>query len=118
MKKKTVLSAVDILGADDRKLMEVSVEEWGGSVFLKVMSGTDRNEIERVWNENENQPSLDMALQLLVITLVDADGNRLFTEEQTKGLIDKSSAVLQRLMMLSLRHNGMDQKSLDDALKN
>ena len=116
--KKNVLSAADILGVEDCKLKEVKVPEWGGSVYLKVMSGADRNPLEQMWMNADQTPTLDLAVQLLVVTLVDADGNRLFNEEQAKGLVNKNAVVLQRLMNEAFKHNGMDAESLETAVKN
>lgn len=118
MSKKS-LSASDILSVNDNRVKEVKVPEWGGSVFIKMMSGAERNLLEQEWMSNDEKPTLDIVVALLSLTLCDADGKRLFsTEEEAAGLINKSASVLQRLMMESLQHNGMSQDALDDAVKN
>ncbi len=43
------LTAEQILAADDMGLKKVTVPEWGGDVFIRVMSVGERDEYERMW---------------------------------------------------------------------
>ena len=42
------LTADQILAADDMGLKEVNVPEWGGSVYIRVMTVGERDEYERM----------------------------------------------------------------------
>ena len=43
------LTADQILAADDLGLLEIAVPEWGGSVFVRVMSVGERDSYEKLW---------------------------------------------------------------------
>lgn len=88
------LSKVKILAADDNKLDKVDVPEWGGSVYIKVLSGTDRDSFEESYSE---QKMKNFRSRFLVLTLCDEKGERLFTEAEVDELGKKSAVVLARL---------------------
>lgn len=90
----TALSKAKILAADDSKLDKVVVPEWGGEVFLKVLSGTDRDSFEEAYSE---QKMKNFRSRFLVLTLCDDRGERLFTEAEVEELGKKSAVVLARL---------------------
>lgn len=88
------LNKAKILAADDNKLDKVNVPEWGGEVFLKVLSGTDRDAFEEAYSE---QKMKNFRSRFLVLTLCDEKGERLFTEAEVEELGKKSAVVLARL---------------------
>jgi len=88
------LSKQMILEAQDIKTTEVEVAEWGGSVFIRVISGADRDVFEQAFADKKTE---SFRTRFLVLTLCDANGERLFTNEDVVALNKKSSRVLNRL---------------------
>ena len=88
------LNKAKILAANDNKLDTTNVPEWGGEVYLKVLSGTDRDAFEEGYSE---QKMKNFRSRFLVLTLCDEKGERLFTEAEVDDLGKKSAVVLARL---------------------
>lgn len=95
-----ILNKDDILKANDRKLTEVDVPEWGGSVFLGKMA---LNDLLVFWGTNYNEDGkakkkdLDVMLDMLLKSLMNANGERLFEDDDRHILASKDSEVLTRL---------------------
>ncbi len=98
------LTASDILTADDMTRERVEVPEWGGHLFIRMITAEERDAFEASCFEQRgrgrkrttefNQKNL--RARLVVLTAVDADGNRLFSEDQVNALGLKSAAALDR----------------------
>jgi hypothetical protein len=111
------LSKSAILAADDSKKIEVDVPEWGGSVFIKVMSGTERDRFESEFVGDKK--NVDMVRAKLVSKcLCDEDGDRLFSEEEVPQLGEKSAAVLDRLFHVCMKHNRFTRDDVDELAGN
>lgn len=111
------LSKAAILAADDKKMVDHEVSEWGGSVKLRVMTGTERDRFESEF-VNGNK-SVDMVRAKLVAKcLCDENGARLFTETEIPQLGEKSAAVLDRLFAECMKLNRFSKEDVDDLAKN
>ncbi|GHI91272.1 hypothetical protein [Streptomyces olivaceus] len=116
-----LLSKDQITKADDRKWEDVPVPEWGGSVRLLGMSGTERNAYQSslVVLGPEGKPSrMNMADQLAKLVgkcLVGEDFERLFTDKEVKALGAKNGAVLERLGKIAQRLSGLRKEDVEDA---
>ena len=107
----TYLSKEDIFKADDRPVRDVEVPEWGGTVRVRGLTGAGRDEYEsslRAVQEVE-QPdgtvlqkmvpnTLNSRAKLASLSIVDSDGNQLFSELDVGRLGQKSSAALDRVV--------------------
>lgn len=89
-----VLSKKAILEAKDIKTKEVDVPEWGGAVCIRVISGADRDVFEQAYSEKKMDA---FRTRFLVLTICDASGERVFTNDEVEALNKKSSKVLTRL---------------------
>lgn len=89
------LSKEQILSASDLPREKVSVPEWGGDVFVRVMTGTERDKL--ISNCD--------SYRLLSITLCDEEGKRLFTDTDVEALSAKSFKVIDNLVQVALRIN-------------
>lgn len=83
------------------KVERVETPEWGGHVFVKEMSGAqrDRFELSTVKGKGpKTEANLEnLRARLVAWTVCDDNGKRLFTEDDIKALGSKGSAVLTRL---------------------
>ena len=110
-----VLSADDILGADDTVYELVHVPEWRSKsgvehVRVKSMSGVERDAFEAsiiqqvpaIGGPRGAQPSsrvnmTNLRAKLVARSIVGNDGARLFTDEQVEALGKKSASALARV---------------------
>lgn len=118
-----LLTADEILEAQDLAMERVSVPEWGGDVMVRMMSAADRDAFEasmiKVGPDGVRLPDLSlMRAKLVAATVVDADGNRLFTFDQVEMLGRKSAKAMQRVTAVAERLNALGQTALEDAEKN
>ena len=111
-----------ILQAQDSKLEKLEVPEWGGHVFIKSMSGTERDNFEaetyvtkgkKVEFNREN-----FRARLLVRTLCDESGSPIFARKDIDALGAKSAKALDRCFSVSQRINGLSAEDVDELTKN
>lgn len=108
------LTANQILSANDTKVEPVEVPEWGGTVYVRVLRGTDRDQFEE-WVNKEKDKSV--RCRFLVLSLCDEKGNLLFTAEQMKSLNEKSGDVLARVFERAWDINYLSPKAVEELGK-
>ncbi|MFG2683165.1 hypothetical protein [Streptomyces sp. NPDC048392] len=119
-----LLTAEQIEAADDRQWEDVPVPEWGGTVRVAGMSGTDRNDYQKkmlVFGGNGKPKEVDLTDQLarlLSKCLVDENFKRLYTDATIKKLGAKNGAVLERLAKVAKRLSGLGEDDVEDAAGN
>lgn len=117
------LSKSQILKAQDRaKLEKVPVPEWGGDVYLRILSGTERDQFEdetyKVRGKTVELNRTNIRARLLAICLCDEKGARLFTDADAAALGEKASPVITRLFDLAQKINGLTKADVEDLAKN
>lgn len=105
------LNKAAILAAGDYKLEKVHVPEWGGDVFIKTISGVDRDRFEEGYSE---QRMKNFRSRFLVLTLSDENGGRLFTDAEVEELGKKSSLVLNRLFDKAWSLNAFTNEAVEE----
>jgi len=112
-----VLNKAAILAAKDQKMVSVDVPEWGGSVNIRVMTGTERDRFEGEFVGGNK--SVDMVRAKLVAKcLCDDDGSRLFSEQEIPSLGEKSAAVLDKLFTACMKLNRFTKEDVEDLAGN
>lgn len=111
------LGKAAILAADDKKMVDYDVPEWGGSVKLRVMTGTERDRFEGEFVNNNKSVEMVRA-KLVAKCLCDDQGNRLFDEAEIPKLGEKSAAVLDRLFSECMKLNRFTKGDVDELAKN
>ena len=111
------LTAEQILAADDLGLKEVKVPEWGGSVYIRVMSVGERDEYERMWIGKKETGVENFRTQYLARVLCNETGKLLFTREQVAALANKSGAVMGHLFDVAMKHNKMTEEDVQELGK-
>lgn len=97
------LSKAAILAANDTKLSPaIPVPEWGGDVFCKTLTGSERDAFEDSYSQNKMK---QFRVRFLVLTLCDDKGERLFQDSEVDELGKKSSTVINRLFEAAWGHN-------------
>lgn len=122
-----LLNFDDILAKQDKEFEDVEIPEWGGTVRIAAMSGTDRDrwELSMMQADDKSERGFKMnfdaysRVRLVALCLVDDDFNRVFvTDEQVKALGQKSGAVMDRLYGVAQRVNGLSDDDIEDLEKN
>lgn len=118
-----ILSKADILAASDLATEAVEVPEWGGSVLVRTMTGTQRDAYEASLMQRNDDGKLEvntdnMRAKLLLVTLVDEAGNALFTAADLDAFSAKSAAAIERLSVVAQRINGLNRGAVEEAAKN
>lgn len=105
------LDRKSILAVDDVRLEKLTVPEWKGDVCLRVISGTDRDRFEEGYAD---QKMRSFRIRFLLLTLCDDSGERLFKDEESELLGNKSSVVINRLFEAGWKLNAFSQEAVDD----
>ena len=117
-----ILNREAILGADDRPFEDVDVPEWGGSVRIGVMSGTDRDAWDQALVRQEKNRTVsnlaNIRARLVAYCAVDEAGQRIFSPGDVEALGQKSSAALQRVFDAARRLNGLGPQAEEEAKGN
>ena len=110
-----------ILKADDLPREKVPVPEWGGDVFVRTMTGVERDAYEqkliREKGENEKLNMENLRGLLAAMTVVDDKGNRIFADTDAPELGRKSSLALTRIFDVAIRLNGLTKSEVDELAK-
>jgi len=116
------LSKEAILGIKDLQVQEVEVPEWGGSVYVRGLTGAERDAFEASVVEQRGKATkvnmVNMRAKLLVLTICDKDGMPLFTHADIDELGKKSAVALQRLFDIASSLSGLSEKDAEDLVKN
>lgn len=111
-----LLSREQILQHDDLQKELVSVPEWGGEVWVRAMTGAEKDRFEILMAESRTKhdgyaPNLRATLASL--TVCDAQGGRLFSVEEAEALGEKSSVPLDRIWLVASRINHLTQEEME-----
>lgn len=113
-----MLTKEQILSADDLKREKVSVPEWGGHVWIRVMSGAERDGFEQGIVQGNRTNLTNIRAKLAALTVCDENGLRLFTDVDVIALGKKSAAALDRIFAAAQRLNGISGKDVEELEKN
>ncbi|GAA3301298.1 hypothetical protein [Streptomyces cinereospinus] len=120
----TYLSAEQILGADDLTYEDVEVPEWGGTVRVREMPGTERDKFESQFVGKDGASVRAEGLEgfrarLAAACIVDADGRQMFrSAAEVKRLGDKSSKALQRVCDAAMRLSKISDEDVKELAGN
>ena len=111
------LNLDDILAADDIKIESVDVPQWGGTVYLRTITGDQRDAFDEKFTAGKSL--IGMRRCFVGVCLCDSAG--VFcapSESEVCALGRKSSAARDRLFGVAQRINGMRPEQMDDIAKN
>jgi hypothetical protein len=96
----------------DRKPIRLEVPEWGGDVFVRVLSAADQMVLSDGVEPNE------MALKVIVHCLVTEAGDRIFGDDDVQELAKEDFPVIMRVFGFVAKQNGLSTKELEEAMEN
>lgn len=118
-----VLTRDAILASDDLPRELVSVPEWGGDVFVRGLTGVERDMYESaaaamVDGDVVVIDDKGARARLVGFCIVDDAGRRLFSEDDIVALAGKSAAALDRVYHVAARLSGIGSAGVSDAVGN
>lgn len=113
------INRADILAANDTKTEAVECPEWGGTVYVRTITGAERDRWEVVNEKFRDSPgTANIRGSLLALALCDEHGKPLFTPADAGAIGAKSAAVVDRLYDVAARLSGIGKQAVEDAKKN
>jgi hypothetical protein len=114
-----VEDAKAILDTDDMKFEIIQVPEWNFSVRIRSMSGEERDAFESsIAGEGKKMNTQNIRAKLVMLTVVNGKGERIFTREQIEALGKKSAAALNRVYEASAKLSAITKADVEDLAKN
>lgn len=116
----TILSRSQIDAVGDLAPQEVEVPQWGGSVLLRMLSGSERGAIEAAVSQakTDGKSVKNLRVRLVALGLVDERGERLYRDDELDRLGARSAAVLERLCDLVMAGSGLKKDAVEEEEKN
>lgn len=114
----TILTKDQILQADDKRTQTVAVPEWGGTVIVKTLSGTERDQFEESILAGGKRDFKGVRAKLVALSIIGEDGERIFTFEEAELLGAKSSRALDRIFGVAQKLSGFTTKDMEELTEN
>lgn len=114
------LTLNDILGIQDRDTTEVPVEEWNGCVYVRMLSATERSEIEEFYMtiKDKKKGVGTFRKEVLKRCLVNKDGTPMITDEAVANhLMGKNANAIETIFEAACTLNGFREKDVDTLKK-
>lgn len=105
---KLMLTRDQILAAEDLPTTKVDVPEWGGVVNVRTMTGAQRDELE-IAAQRDKQ---NIRARVAFLTMIDENGEPLFTRKDIDALGKKSATALDRVYEAAMSHNKVSDKDI------
>jgi hypothetical protein len=112
----------------------VDIPEWAGGLYVKVMSGEERDAFETAMFKTNDMNNFtrnfdNMRARLIAFTAVDEDGKQIFdpilkydVQDKLYGdvaeLGKKSSVILDRIYVVAQKLNKLRKEDIEDLTKN
>jgi hypothetical protein len=113
-----ILNREEILKASDLKKELVKVPEWGGEIYISMMTGASRDAWEQSLMATKGVSLDNIRARLVAFTAVGEDGKRLFNNEDALLLGEKSATALERCVKVAQKINRLTESDLDELVKN
>jgi len=115
-----------ILATQDLPTETVLVPEWGGAVLVRGLTGKERDDYEagimvsrRDGATGKLTQTMNLAnvrARLVVRSVVDQTGTRIFADADAEVLGDKSASAVARVFDVAQRLSGMRPEDLDELV--
>ena len=117
-----LLSKEAILQAQDLPTELVPVPEWGGEILVRGLTGAERDAFEQSIVEQRGKSTRinlrNLRAKLVAMTVVDEQGNRLFSDDEAEALGRKSAAALNRVFEVAQRLSGLRPEDVEELAGN
>ena len=105
------LSKSQIISANDLKHAEHDMtREWGGTVYIRTLTGSERDQFEEAYSE---QKMKNFRARFLVLAICDEKGERLFEDNEIAMLGKKSSTSINKAFEAAWKHNAFTNEAVE-----
>jgi len=102
------LTRETILAADDMPREEVETPEWGGSVYVRGMTGIERDQLEAsIVQPDGTRDIRHFVPRVVALCVVDEHGKPVFSFADSDALNAKSPIALKRVFDSAARLSGL-----------
>lgn len=117
-----LLDRAAIMAANDLRTEDVEVPEWGGTVRVRSLTGSERDQFENEVIERKGKKTdvnmRDIRAKLVVLACVDGEGRRVFSDDDVRWLTKKSAAALDRVATVAQLLAGLRAEDMQEMSKN
>lgn len=114
-----MLTKEQILQANDLPKELVKVPEWDGEVYVRTMTGAERDAFEQSLIISKGKIDLvNVRAKLCALAICDENGNRLFSDLEIEQLGQKSAVALDRIFEVTQRLNKIGTEDIEELEKN
>jgi hypothetical protein len=114
------LTRASILAVQDLPRELVEVPEWGGAVYVRAMTALERDAFEASFVKGQGKRAqvslLNVRAKLVVRTIVDEQGNRIFEDGDAEALGAKSASAVNRAFEAAARLSGITEQDEADLM--
>ncbi len=113
-----LLTAAEILAADDLPTEDVEVPEWGGTVRVRALTGAERDALEASVVEQRGKKTKtnlkDFRAKLVARSVVNEAGQLAFSESDIKLLSQKNAGALDKVATVASKLSGMSEDDVEE----
>ena len=109
----TLLNRDSILTADDLPFEDVECPEWGGTVRIRTLTGTERDAFEAEVAGGEKTDYTNVRAKLIARSAIDENGERIFSDADITKLGKKSALALTRCFKVAQRLSGLTEDEVE-----
>jgi len=116
-----MLTKDQILSSKDLKRETVNIPEWGGDVLIRELTGRQRDILEGLFASRVNPKTgavvstKDLRAKMVIMSVIDENGEYLFTDRDTEAVSGKSAKALDRIVEAVQKMNGLAEDSIEEA---
>ena len=119
------LTRDDILNAQDQETEDIEVPQWGGSVTIRSLTGTERDKYEAslvsYQRDDQGRPQVksieldNLRARLISLVAIDEKGERLFSPTDVLRLGEKNAAALDLLFEAAQKLSKLTKPAIEAA---
>ena len=121
MEEKKFLTKEQFIRGTHLKTETINIPEFGENYYIKVteLTAYDRDQFENWMLKNkDNRDYQNFRARLASMTIVDEQGNRLFSQDDIEQLGKVSASILDRICDIAQKLSGMKKEDVDSITKN
>ena len=119
-----LLTREQILAIDDLERVEVPIPEWGGAVYVRILTGAERDFVSGCMLDADGTllPAQERLkhyrARVVALSTCDAQGTALFTLADLEALSRKAGRALDRIVEAAEKLNAMTASEVEQLAKN
>lgn len=111
-----------ILECQDLGLEKVHVKQWKMDVYVRGLTAAERDKFESdmfsMQGKDVKMNRENLRAKLVVLTVCDEGGNRIFKDDDLVALGKKSGAALDKLFTIAQKLSGIGATDVEEMVKN